>query len=257
MRNFDRLSRVLSVCVCVMLAVTVVCAVLLGVFGPKKHLYSQKGDGTQRSSARLDKTYEYSDTYVDFIVFYGDSTMADIKGQGLLKNDDFILTGAYGETPLDLNTANAETDRRDADGDPQSIVLAVSDMKPQYLLITVGIENGVAHCSEQVFKQYYSALVDSIKTASPQTKIILQSVFPVSRAVERKTPAISNDKIDEANVWIEEIAEQHGVRYLNTAEALKDGKGFLDPKYDRGDGIHLNEKGYRAVIQYIRSHGYK
>ena len=47
------------------------------------------------------------------------------------------------------------------------------------------------------------------------------------------------------------------MRYLHTAEVLKDKSGALDAKYDSGDGVTLNEAGYAAMLQYLRTHGYK
>ena len=134
---------------------------------------------------------------------------------------------------------------------------AAAELKPDYLLITVGLENGVRYCTEEQFKDYYTRLVVAIKEASPGTHIILNSIFPVSKKYERSTQGISRDKIDTANSWIVEIAEGQGVKYLNSAEALKNGNGYLDSKYDSGDGLHLSNDGYAAFFEYVRTHGYK
>jgi tetrapyrrole methylase family protein/MazG family protein len=56
---------------------------------------------------------------------------------------------------------------------------------------------------------------------------------------------------------VEKLAEEKGVRYLHTAESLKDKSGALNPSFDSGDGVTLNESGYTAMLHYIRTHGYK
>ena len=127
----------------------------------------------------------------------------------------------------------------------------------QGLIEIVGLENGVSYCNEERFKAYYKDLIKAIQEASPSTNIILQSVFPVSRSAEKSSPNISNDRIDEANRWIAEICEECSVKYLNTASALKDKNGYLAAEYDSGNGIILNAAGYKTVIQYIKTHGYK
>ena len=131
------------------------------------------------------------------------------------------------------------------------------EMKPSRIIITVGINNGVPYCSEESFKAYYKKLVKTIQSASPDTDVILQSVFPTSKKYQKDNSAITVEKIDLANRWISEIAAECRVGYLHTCSVLKDSDGYLLSKYDSGDGLRLNAEGYRAVLQYIRTHGYK
>ena len=138
-----------------------------------------------------------------------------------------------------------------------SIADAIEQYKPQYIIIAVGLENGVSHCTEEKFKEYYSRLIESIQESSPDAKIILQSILPVSKAAEKADPSISNDRIDQANGYIISLAEKYDLRYLNVASALKDNKGRLDSKYDSGNGITLNAEGYKLLLQYVTTHGYK
>jgi len=226
------------------------------IFGVRDDIFSQPEDGGN-DGAKLGKTHDYGDIYINQIMFFGDSTMARITDFDIIKDESDVITGRGGDMALDFNTSTAETNKQAADGKAQSIVDLVGNQKPQYLLITVGINNGVEHCSEQKFKQYYEKLITAVQAASPETKIILQSVFPVSKDVSRKNEARSNEKIDTANVWIEQLCNSLSLRYLNTSEILKDDKGNLKSEYDGGDGIHLNQKGYTDVIEYIKTHGYK
>ena len=129
--------------------------------------------------------------------------------------------------------------------------------KPEYIIITLGIENGVAYCGEQKFKEYYLKLLDALQKSSPASKIILQSIFPVSDGYEEKNSFITNEKIERANLWIEEMAEEKGLRYLDTASVLKNKGGSLNENFNSGDGLHLNKSGYLTVLDYIRAHGYK
>ena len=86
------------------------------------------------------------------------------------------------------------------------------------------------------------------------TKIILQSIYPV--ASNNTKESITNEKIDRANGWIKELAEEYNIKYLNTNPSLKDADGYLKMSYQNGDGIHLNRSGFEAVLAYIRTHGY-
>lgn len=61
-------------------------------------------------------------------------------------------------------------------------------------------------------------------------------------------------KIDDFNMALLGMCEQLGVRFLNSAEALKgsDGYGIAD-YYTSGD-IHLKSAGLKAVLNYLRTH---
>jgi lysophospholipase L1-like esterase len=166
-----------------------------------------------------------------------------------------IWTGESGDLSLDysIDTATVVNPR---DGSSLTIKTALERMQPDYLIITLGLNNGVSYCTEEKFKEYYGKLIDAVNEASPDTRIILQSVFPVSKVAEKRLSGISNDKIDKANTWIEELAVEKSVRYLYTSSVLKDKKGYLSPQYDSGDGVTLNESGYAIMLEYIRTHGY-
>ncbi len=236
---------------------SVACTALLFVFGVKEDLYRPPASYDGNSTVGLEPTQDYGEIYIDQMLFFSDSIMFGITQFDIIKDKDSIITGRGGDMPLDFNCSVAETNFPGENGKAQSIVDIVSLKKPQYLLISIGLNNGVEHCAEEKFKQYYTKLIDAITATAPQTKIILQSVFPVSKEIARKQPDKSNQKIDEANEWIEELCSSLSVRYLNTAEALKNDKGHLKPEFDSGDGLHLNQEGYKAVIDYIKTHGYK
>ncbi len=256
MKNFNKLSKILSISLCLALVVCIASCVLLVIFGVRKDLYTPP-DTQKKSAAKLSSTHDYGDIYIKQMLFFADSAMADISKFDMISDKNDIITGRSGDMPLDFNTSTAETSLLSQDGKAQSIVDIVALKKPKYLLISIGLNNGVEHCTEQKFKEYYTKLIDAVKEASPETKIILQSVFPVSRKVSFSEPDKSNKKIDEANEWIEQLCNSLSVKYLNTAEVLKGTGGSLKSEYDSGDGIHLNEKGYNEVVTYIRTHGYK
>ena len=122
-------------------------------------------------------------------------------------------------------------------------------------IITLGV-NGIAYANETQFKAYYGKLITAIKDANPDTKIMLQSIFPVSEGYDQKGGKLCNANIDLANGWVKQIAAEQGCKYLDTASVLKDNNGCMIAAYDNGDGIHMTADAYKAVLQYIRTHGY-
>jgi hypothetical protein len=249
----------LSIILC-LIACTVSLIVLL-IFGVDQSLKSDNSDdgGGEAHGTTLSVTPDYGQSYIDSMIFICDSTFANIKEHGLLfggSDTRQIWTNAERDLPLEYTVDSATIIFPETNSETL-ITSAAQTKKPAYIVITIGINNGVPHCSANIFKEYYSKLVRSIQDASPKTKIILQSILPISKYKEENTANVSISKIDTANKWISEIAEELSVRYLDTATALKDSKGYLASDYDSGDGLHLNREGYSKVLEYIRTHGYK
>ena len=112
--------------------------------------------------------------------------------------------------------------------------------------------------NKPLFSACYQKLINTILAASPNTKIILQSEFPLSSTcTDFSEPAEKiNGYINTINNWILEIAESNGLKYLDTISVLRDKDGYLKSEYDNGDGLHITAAGYTAIINYIRTHGY-
>ena len=206
----------------------------------------------------LGETPDAGQEYIDQIVFLGDSTT-----YGLASYDLVPFTQVWTDSIGTLALFNWATDPI-AYYDPASpdtaesllIVDCAARRQPEYLLITLGI-NGIALLDEQQFKDYYTQMLTAIQAASPDTKIICNSIYPVADAY---TPAgISSDKVNAANGWIRSIAEQMGLRYLNTHDALTDEAGQLRSDYsgDTSMGIHMNTTGLNVLLDYIRTHAYQ
>ena len=130
---------------------------------------------------------------------------------------------------------------------------AVAKAKPDILLVTLGIDS-IALIGKDDFVRYYTTLIDAVKAASPDTKIILNSIYPVADSYKYKKD-INNDKINAANGWIEDLAVSRGCRFLYSWEALA-VNGKLPETMQNGDGLHLNGEAFTKVMQYIRTHAY-
>ncbi len=256
MKNFKKISVWLVSLIALMTVICAAATVTICVNGARPDIYTKKPQAKPLSGAELEATFDYGDGYVKKIIFVGDKTISSLPDIYPDIEKDQVWSTVGGSLPLDNNLSTVAVIHSD-DQKGSSIPSACEIYKPQYVLITVGLENGVAYCTEEKFKEYYIELIDAIKDASPYTNIILQSVFPVSKEVEKDNPNISNDRINTANQWIAEICEVTSARYLNTASALKNDDGQLSESYDSGDGITLNADGYKAMVEYIRTHGYK
>lgn len=213
---------------------------------------SPSAASSKKTPTVLAQSDDMGQAYVDKFVFLGDSTT---YGMGFYKvvNTNQVWTPESGT--LTLSLWNTSTIVYPDTNTELSIQAAVTQKKPEYMLITLGV-NGVAFMDEEYFTAEYTDLVKTIQTASPNTKIILNSIYPVSVNYP-STSGITNDKIDAANKWIQNIASSTGVKYLDSESVLKDSSGALVETYHNGDYLHLTADSFKLVINYLRTHGYK
>lgn len=204
------------------------------------------------SSARLPETADAGEDYISRMVFIGDSTTYGLKAYSVLPAAQ-VWTPSSGT--LALFNQSFATIVYPTTGAEIPITDAVELAKPEYVVLTIGV-NGVSMMDEAAFKTEYTALVERIKSVSPDTKIICNSIYPVEASYEAKRNGINNEVIDRANVWIEQIAESTGNRFTYSASVLKDDDGRLISSYGNGDGLHLSPAGFEQVLSYLRTHAY-
>lgn len=203
----------------------------------------------------LAETADAGQAYIDKLVFLGDSTTYGLRAYKMLaggKDTTQVWTPKIGT--LTLSQASFATIVYPETDEELTIADAVAKKKPEYLVITLGV-NGVAFMKEDYFKSEYKKIIDSVQTASPDTKIICQSIFPVAKTYAR-LESINNELIDAANKWICEIAAECGVKYLDTNSALRDADGWLPEDYHNGDGMHLQTNSFTIELNNIRTHAW-
>ncbi len=211
---------------------------------------SQPGEPDGDVPVWLPQTADAGQEYIDKLVFIGDSTTYGLKAYEVV-NESQVWTPSSGT--LALFNQSIATIVYPKTGEEILIVDAVKDAQPEYLVLTIGV-NGVAMMDEQEFKDQYIDLIHRIQAASPDTKIICNSIYPVEASYEAKDNGINNAKIDAANVWVYEIAEATGTHYADSASVLKDANGCLNSEYGNGDGLHLCTTGFNLVLNYLRTH---
>ena len=210
----------------------------------------------------LGETSDMGQAYLDSLIFVGDSTTAHLRSRGVLTggtDTKQVWVPSDNTLLLDINITQKKIVYPHT-GEQLTIAEAAAKDKPAYMVLTIGL-NGVTSFvnNKNLYQNCYGKLIDEIREASPDTKIILQSVFPV--AANQKTFSVDaatlNGYIDTLNGYVKELAEKKEVRYLDTASALKGADGNLPESYQNGDGIHLTAEGYRVILDYIRTHGYQ
>ena len=199
------------------------------------------------STALLTETADAGTDYLNDTLFLGDSNTVRLYNNGLISLQQFCAKEGIG-TQAALNEGIVTFKK---DSNHYTIPQAVAMMKPRRVVMTFGTNDTGMEVPD--FIAHYTALIQAIQQSYPYTDIIVNTVPPVP-ADHSNYPHMDQAKIDDFNMALLDLCEQLGVRFLNSAEALKgsDGYGIAD-YYTSGD-IHLKSAGLKAVLNYIRTH---
>ena len=199
------------------------------------------------STALLTETADAGTDYLNDTLFLGDSNTVRLYNNGLISLQQFCAKEGIG-TQIALSEGIVTFKK---DSNHYTIPQAVAMMKPRRVVMTFGTNDTGMEVSD--FIAHYTALIQAIQQSYPYTDIIVNTVPPVP-ADHSNYPHMDQAKIDDFNMALLDLCEQLGVRFLNSAEALKgsDGYGIAD-YYTSGD-IHLKSAGLKAVLNYIRTH---
>ena len=199
------------------------------------------------STALLTETADAGTDYLNDTLFLGDSNTVRLYNNGLISLQQFCAKEGIG-TQVALSEGIVTFKK---DSNHYTIPQAVAMMKPRRVVMTFGTNDTGMEVPD--FIAHYTALIQAIQQSYPYTDIIVNTVPPVP-ADHSNYPHMDQAKIDDFNMALLDMCEQLGVRFLNSAEALKgsDGYGIAD-YYTSGD-IHLKSAGLKAVLNYIRTH---
>lgn len=199
------------------------------------------------STALLTETADAGTDYLNDTLFLGDSNTVRLYNNGLISLQQFCAKEGIG-TQIALSEGIVTFKK---DSNHYTIPQAVAMMKPRRVVMTFGTNDTGMEVPD--FIAHYTALIQAIQQSYPYTDIIVNTVPPVP-ADHSNYPHMDQAKIDDFNMALLDLCEQLGVRFLNSAEALKgsDGYGIAD-YYTSGD-IHLKSAGLKAVLNYLRTH---
>ena len=201
---------------------------------------------SETSAALLPETADAGESYQKETLFLGDSNTVRLYANGLISLQQFCAKEGIG-THAALNEGIVTFKK---DSSTYTIAQAVAKMKPRRVVIMLGTNDTGMSVDE--FIKNYTALVQAIQESYPYTDIIVNTVPPVPA-----NHAMDQTKIDDFNMALLSMCEQMGLKFLNSAEALKDANGYGREDYYQTGDIHLKPVGLKAMLSYLRTHAYQ
>ncbi len=125
--------------------------------------------------------------------------------------------------------------------------------EPSRLVIYLGSDQ-LSGTTAENFISGYTALIQSVQSSSPNTKIICCSIGSVTAAYAG-SDGLSSELIAQANDWIKQVCTSTGVYYADLASVLNDDEGHLIAEYAAEDGRSISAAGINKVMDYFRMHG--
>ena len=205
---------------------------------------------SETSAALLPETADAGESYQKETLFLGDSNTVRLYANGLISLQQFCAKEGIG-THAALNEGIVTFKK---DSSTYTIAQAVAKMKPRRVVIMLGTNDTGMSVDE--FISSYTALVQAIQEGYPYTDIIVNTVPPVP-ANHANYPHMDQTKIDDFNMALLSMCEQMGLKFLNSAEALKDANGYGREDYYQTGDIHLKPVGLKAMLSYLRTHAYQ
>lgn len=204
----------------------------------------------------LPESADMGQAYLDSMIFLGESTTAHLRSRGVLTGGTQtkqVWADSSNTMMLSLEILKNKVIYPET-GEVVTIPEAVARKKPAYIVLAFGV-NGLSGFAQnqRLYASAYAKLIGAIHEQSPDTKVILQTVYPVGQNYEGAREV--NQKIDLLNEWLPDIAKENGAYVVDTASCLKDNAGMLRSEYAQADGLHLTADAYRAILQYLRIHG--
>lgn len=186
-------------------------------------------------------------SYFDDAVFIGDSRMEGFKLYSGLDNAMYLTSvGATVDT-----VANKATERLSSGAKvPIMDALAQKSFSKVYLMLGM---NELGWVYPDLYIKHYGALIDRIREIQPDAVIYIESIMPVTKTKDDEGGYINNERINQYNQLLMQLAEDKEVWYLDVSQAVEDESGRL-PEAISFDGVHLKPEGCKTWLTYLTTH---
>lgn len=132
---------------------------------------------------------------------------------------------------------------------------SVYELSPSKVFILIGTNDIAEKKSEQNIIGNIWEIVTRIQENCPDTKIFLESIYPVSYEKNKKIKkhylgARDNEKICSINEKLRLMAKEKGITYIDVFSHLINEEGNIRLEYTV-EGLHLTISGYQKVAEVL------
>lgn len=196
----------------------------------------------------LERTDDAGSKYIDSLTFLVDSTFISMRNLNLVSTNQVWATES-GSMPMD--SVHKAQIKFPNDGNNMLASSAAMTAKPEILVIGIGMD-GLMKVDEETFIINYETLINDIRSASPDTKIIccgLSSVAPEYSGSDK----ITATDVSDGNDWVQLVCRDTGSYYLDIGEELCESVQLLS-RFASSNKKTLNRDGINAFLSYVRTH---
>lgn len=188
------------------------------------------------------------DAYITASVFAGDQYAVTLQKDGRITLNQFVgQEGLKTSKALSTSCVNFASDSSN-----YTISQAIPKMKARRVFVQLGANDVDGSVSVDPFIADYKQFLQSIRSAYSYCDIIAVGIPPVTE--DSTNAAATQTIIDQFNQAIAVACNDLGCKYLNSAEVLKNSRGYAESSYFEANGYSAS--GARALLEYAKSHAY-
>ena len=220
----------------------------LGLFAGGAGAYDKDAYPLDTSLEALLPQAAADDAYITASVFAGDQYAVTLQKDGRITLNQFVgQEGLKTSKALSTSCVNFASDSSN-----YTIPQAIPKMKARRVFVQLGANDVDGSVSVDSFIADYKQFLQSIRSAYSYCDIIAVGIPPVTE--DSTNAAATQTIIDQFNQAIAVACNDLGCKYLNSAEVLKNSRGYAESSYFEANGYSAS--GARALLEYAKSHAY-
>jgi len=134
----------------------------------------------------------------------------------------------------------------------------IINLKPDFMSILIGV-NDVSHeltqgcgVTPQKFNKIYNMLIEEIKEALPEIKIIILEPFILKGSATNELWEQFNYEVRKLAVISEQVAKQYNLKFVPLQNKFDDASSDGDTRYWSVDGIHPTSAGHQIIKEELQ-----
>ena len=119
------------------------------------------------------------------------------------------------------------------------------------LFLMIGTNDIGSGVSKEEIVNNIKKIISMIKEKKPNTKIYLETIYPVNNNKRKQDNMRNNKIISDINNELKEYCENSDIYFIDVYSHLVDESNMLKDEYTE-DGLHLNNLGYEEVTKVLK-----